>query len=78
MEDAAFSGLSTDGAAAEEEEGVRTVPWPAGKRGGGGGGGSAETGNVMWGAKWGKSAQLLVPADSKPHPNEWQMKKGVG
>lgn len=28
--------------------------------------------------KWGKSARLLVPADSKPHPNEWQMKKGVG
>lgn len=24
------------------------------KRGGGGGGGSAETGNVMWGAKMGK------------------------
>lgn len=33
MEDSAFSGLSTDGMAAEEEEGVRTVPWPAVKRG---------------------------------------------
>lgn len=54
MEDSAFSGLSTDGVAAEEEEGVRTVPWPAGKRGGGGGGGSAETGNVVWGAEMGK------------------------
>lgn len=39
----------------QEEEGVWTVHWPAGKRGGGRGSGSEETGNVMWSGKKGKT-----------------------
>lgn len=71
-EDTAFSGLSTDGAAAEEEEAVRTAPWPAGK--GGGGGSSAETGNAIHDGAKGEISPMRLPFSL---PKGWEMGKGI-
>lgn len=73
MEGSAFSGLSTDGVAAEEEEGASTGLQG---KGGGGGSGSAETGDVLRGARGLPGFGLLLTLSPILLGGEWSRAGG--